>query len=72
MQCDETPIRCHDLDAHGETVPDRLWALSQPDGDIICEWRLLRRHAEATTLLVGFKAYCNRMRRIPRMLQRFK
>jgi transposase len=55
VQCDETPIRCHDPDVRGETVPGWLWALSRPGGDIIFEWRMSRRHAEATTLLAGFR-----------------
>lgn len=55
VQCDETPIRCHDPDVPGETVQGWLWALSRPGGDIIFEWRMSRRHAEATTLLAGFR-----------------
>ena len=55
VQCDETPIRCHDPDVRGETVPGWLWALSRPGGDIVFEWRMSRRHAEATTLLAGFR-----------------
>lgn len=55
LQCDETPIRCNDPDVRGKTVQGWLWALSRPEGDIVFEWRMSRRHQEATTLLAGFK-----------------
>ena len=55
LQCDETPLRCHDPDVRGETVQGWLWAMSRPKGNIVFEWRMSRRHAEATTLLAGFK-----------------
>lgn len=55
VQCDETPLRCHDPDVRGETATGWLWALSRPRGHLVFEWRRSRRHAEATTLLAGFK-----------------
>ena len=55
VQCDETPLRCHDPDVRGETVADWLWAVSRPRGDVVFEWRMSLRQAEATTLLAGFK-----------------
>jgi transposase len=55
LQCDETPLRCHDPDVRGETVQGWLWAMSRPRSNIVFEWRMSRRHAEATTLLAGFK-----------------
>ena len=55
LQCDETPLRCHDPDVRGETVQGWFWAMSRPRGNIVFEWRMSRRHAEATTLLAGFK-----------------
>ena len=55
LQCDETPIRCQDPDVLGKTVQGWLWALSRPGADIVFEWRMSRAHAEAKTLLAGFK-----------------
>lgn len=55
VQCDETPIRCHDPDVRGQTVQGWLWALSRPGGNIVFEWRMSRRQAEAVTLLAGFR-----------------
>jgi len=55
VQCDETPLRCHDPDVRGETVQGWLWALSRPGGNVVFAWRMSRRHAEAATLLKGFR-----------------
>jgi len=56
LQADETPIRCQDPDApDGKTSQGWLWAISHPDGDVVFDWRLSRRHEEAETLLQGFK-----------------
>lgn len=55
LQCDETPIRCQDPDVPGQTVQGWLWVFSRPGSDIIFEWRMSRAHAEARTLLAGFK-----------------
>jgi transposase len=55
VQCDETPIRCNDPDVRGQTVQGWLWALSRPGGNIVFEWRMSRRQAEAVTLLAGFR-----------------
>ena len=55
LQCDETPIRCHDPDVPGTTVQGWLWALSRPGGDVLFEWRMSRGHDEAKSLLAGFK-----------------
>lgn len=56
LQADETPIRCQDPDEPtGKTFQGWLWAVSRPDGDVVFDWRLSRRHGEVTTLLKGFK-----------------
>lgn len=55
LQCDETPIRCQDPDVPGKTVQGWLWVLSRPGADVLFEWRMSRAHAEAKTLLAGFK-----------------
>jgi transposase len=56
LQADETPIRCQDPDhPSGKTFEGWLWAISHPDGDVVFDWRLSRRHAEASSLLAGFK-----------------
>jgi transposase len=55
LQVDETPVRCQDPDTPGKTVEGWLWALSDPDGDVVFDWRLSRRHAEAKTLVKGFQ-----------------
>jgi transposase len=55
LQADETPIRCMDPDhKKGKTVQGWLWTISRPGGDVVFDWRMSRRHAEATTLLEGF------------------
>lgn len=52
VQMDETPVRCHDPDARrGKTMQGWLWVISRPGGDVLFEWRLSRRHAEAEKLL---------------------
>ena len=56
VQVDETPIKCHDPDLQdGKTAQGWLWALSRPDGDVVFEWRLSRKHEEAERLLGDFK-----------------
>ena len=55
LQADETPIRCQDPDEpSGKTFLGWLWAISCPDGDVVFDWRLSRRHEEAESLLAGF------------------
>ncbi|PTX94445.1 transposase [Opitutus sp. ER46] len=52
VQVDETPIRCNDPDVRdGKTTTGYLWGLSCPDADVVFEWRLSRRHEEASRLL---------------------
>ena len=52
IQLDETPIRYCDPDAgSGQTGQGYLWAVSHPQGDVVFDWRLSRRHGELTTLI---------------------
>jgi transposase len=52
VQCDETPVRCHDPDnARGGTVQAWLWVVSEPDGDVVFDWRMTRRHGELPRLI---------------------
>ena len=56
LQADETPIKCHDPDEkRGATTQGFLWVISRPRGDVVFDWRLSRRHGEATSLLEGFR-----------------
>jgi transposase len=56
VQADETPIRCNDPDEkRGGTSQGWLWVISRPGGDVVFDWRLTRRHGEATSLLRGFR-----------------
>lgn len=56
VQVDETPVRCNDPDIKdGKTTQGWLWALSQPGGNVVFEWRLSRRHDEADTLLGDYR-----------------
>lgn len=56
VQADETPVRFQDPDEqNGKTSQGYLWVISQPDGDVVFDWRLSRAHKEATSLLKGFK-----------------
>lgn len=55
VQADETPVKCNDPDLQdGKTTQGYLWALSRPGGDVVFEWRLSRKHAEAERLLGEF------------------
>ena len=56
IQADETPVRCNDPDEkRGGTSQGWFWTISRPGGDVVFDWRLSRRHGEATTLLNGFR-----------------
>ncbi len=55
LQADETPIKCHDPDEkRGRTSQGYLWVISRPQGDVVFDWRLSRRHGELTSLIDGF------------------
>jgi transposase len=55
LQADETPVRCQDPDAPvGKTSLGYLWAISRPGEDVVFDWRMSRRHEEASSLLDGF------------------
>ena len=55
VQADETPVRYCDPDLKkGKSGQGWLWAISRPSGEVCFDWRLSRRHEEATTLLEGF------------------
>ena len=52
LQCDETPVKFLDPDEKGRgAIQGYLWVVSAPDGDVVFDWRLTRRHGELTTLL---------------------
>jgi transposase len=56
VQADETPVRYCDPDLKkGKSGQGWLWAISRPGGEVCFDWRLSRRHEEATTLLEGFR-----------------
>ena len=55
LQADETPVRCQDPDVPGKTAQGWLWVISRPGADVIFEWRMSRRHEEASSLLHGFQ-----------------
>jgi transposase len=56
VQADETPIKCQDPDQEGLGIfQGYLWVVTHPGADVCFDWRASRRHAEATTLLQGFK-----------------
>lgn len=68
VQCDETPVKFIDPDEKGRgAIQGYLWVVSAPDGDVVFDWRLSRRHGELTTLLTddyvgllqadGYEAY---------------
>jgi len=52
VQCDETPVRCHDPDnARRGTVQGWLWVASEPAGDVVFDWRMSRGHGELARLI---------------------
>lgn len=52
VQCDETPVRFIDPDEKGRgALQGYLWVVSTPEGDVVFDWKLSRRHGELTTLL---------------------
>jgi transposase len=56
VQADETPIKCQDPDQEGLGIfQGYLWVVTRPGADVCFDWRASRRHAEATSLLKGFK-----------------
>ncbi|MCX5682347.1 MAG: IS66 family transposase [Planctomycetota bacterium] len=55
LQADETPVRCQDPDVPGKTAQGWLWVISRPGADVIFDWRMSRRHEEASSLLHGFQ-----------------
>jgi transposase len=56
VQADETPVRYCDPDQKkGTTGQGWLWAISRPEGEVVFDWRLSRRHEEATRLLEGYR-----------------
>lgn len=56
LQADETPIRYMDPDLKkGKTTQGYLWLIGRPGSDVVFDWRLSRRHEEATSLLEGFE-----------------
>lgn len=68
LQCDETPVKFIDPDEKGRhAVQGYFWVVSAPEGDVVFDWRLTRRHGELTTLLTedyvgliqadGYEAY---------------
>ena len=56
VQADETPIKCQDPDQPGLGIfQGYLWVVTSPGADVCFDWRVSRRHAEATTLLKDFE-----------------
>jgi transposase len=56
LQADETPIRFMDPDQKkGKTTQGYLWVIGKPGSDVVFDWRLSRKHDEATSLLDGFE-----------------
>ena len=56
IQADETPVRYMDPDVKkGKTTQGQLWLIGKPGSDVVFDWRLTRRHDEASTLLEGFE-----------------
>ena len=56
VQADETPVRFQDPDSKkGKTSQGYLWVVHGPGLGVLFDWRLTRRHAEATRLLEGFE-----------------
>jgi hypothetical protein len=79
VQCDETPVKFIDPDNKGQgTSQGYLWVLSAPEGDVVFDWRLTRRHGELTTLLTddyagvlqsdGYEAYAAYVRLHPAVI----
>ena len=56
LQADETPVRFQDPDnKKGKTSQGYLWVIHRPGLGVAFDWRLSRRHCEATDLLGGFE-----------------
>jgi transposase len=56
LQADEPPIRYMDPDLKkGKTTNGYLWLIGRPGSDVVFDWRLTRRHEEASSLLEGFE-----------------
>jgi len=56
LQADETPVRFQDPDnKKGKTSQGYLWVIHRPGLGVVFDWRLSRRHCEATDLLDGFE-----------------
>ena len=56
LQVDETPVRFMDPDfKKGKTTQGYLWVIGKPGSDVVFDWRLTRKHGEATDLLSGFE-----------------
>ncbi len=56
VQADETPVRFCDPDQKkGKTTHGYLWVIHSPGNDVVFDWRLSRRHAEASDILDGYK-----------------
>lgn len=56
VQVDETPVKFLDSDQKkGKTTQGYLWVIGKPGANVVFDWRLSRRHDEATSLLEGFE-----------------
>jgi transposase len=56
IQADETPVNFLDPELKmGKALQGYLWVIGKPRGNVVFDWRLSRRHDEATTLLEGFE-----------------
>ena len=56
VQVDETPVKFLDPEQKkGKAIQGYLWVIGKPKGNVVFDWRLSRRHDEATSLLHGFE-----------------
>jgi len=61
VQADETPVNFLDPELKmGKAQQGYLWVIGKPGGNVVFDWRLSRRHDEATTLLEGFEGVLQR------------
>lgn len=55
LQVDETPVRFVEPDQKkAKSTQGYLWVIGKPGSDVVFDWRLSRKHDEATSLLKGF------------------
>jgi transposase len=56
VQADETSVNFLDPELKmGKALQGYLWVIGKPGGNVVFDWRLSRRHVEASTFLEGFE-----------------